>query len=342
MQTAWKINRNVTKYISFLIFLGFTLLFLPFLLITHPQESPLVSVPFWICLLVLSLFYRFCHTIEDKVLVFILLLPWISVLVMSIGWGPEPPRPPRPPQFEENLNKGLKYYKGLGVQQDHKEAMKWFKLALVEEEYSRKSPAGGITSSESAFMGDGGCFMSATNAEIEKRGRLGGRGLVQISENALGEIYEQGKDVQQNYEEAVKWYRRALSKAWSWSYQWQDCWKIMKYPKAHYNLGRMYDEGLGLPEDNHKAFLLLHAANYAWTTLSLSMSEGFANTWQDDYGQYFNYLDIADHHSMEDAKHRMDLIAKELESYPGEMNANVELYLTDSSYFQRMLAEDKK
>jgi len=24
------------------------------------------------------------------------------------------------------------------------------------------------------------------------------------------------------------------------------------------------------------------------------------------------------------------------------MNANVELYLTDSSYFQRMLAEDKK
>ena len=58
-------------------------------------------------------------------------------------------------------------------------------------------------------------------------------------------------------------------------------------------------------------------------------------------GQYFSYLNIADHF-MEDAKHRMDLIAKELESYPGEMNANVELYLTDSSYFQRMLAEDKK
>ncbi len=343
MRTAWKIIRNVTKYISFLIFLGFTC----FLLISYPLDiSPGFLIPLLVCL-ILSLFYKFCHSKGDKTLVFILQLPWIFFLVSNIWWEPL-----RPPQFEENLNKGLKYYKGLGVQQDHKEAMKWFKLALVEEEYSRKSPAGGITSSESAFgitssesafMGDGGCFMSATNAEIEKRGRLGGRGLVQISENALGEIYEQGKDVQQNYEEAVKWYRRALSKAWSMSYQWQDCWKIMKYPKAHYNLGRMYDEGLGLPEDNHKAFLLLHAANYAWVmAMSPKDSEGFANTWHDDYGQYFYYLDIADHHSMEDAKHRMDLIAKELESYPGEMNANVELYLTDSSYFQRMLAEDKK
>ena len=44
---------------------------------------------------------------------------------------------------------------------------------------------------------------------------------------------------------------------------------------------------------------------------------------------------------MEDAKHRMDLIAKELESYPGEMNAYTELHLEDSRYFQRVLAEDK-
>jgi len=58
-------------------------------------------------------------------------------------------------------------------------------------------------------------------------------------------------------------------------------------------------------------------------------------------GQYFSYLNIADHF-MEDAKHRMDLIAKELESYPGEMNAYTGLHLEDSRYFQRMLAEDKK
>ena len=266
----------------------------------------------------------------NKQLTFLLALTILSVYISFSTSLPD--------RFEENLNKGLKYYEGLGVQQDHKEAMKWFKLALVEEEYSRELP-------DRAFMGVGGCFIPFIDAETAQRIRLGEDGLVQISENALGEIYEQGKVVQQNYEEAVKWYGRALSKRYSPNSDcWQDCWKIMKYPKAHYNLGRMYDEGLGLPEDNHKAFLLLHFANYAWTALAQSRSSGFGGRVSNNYdsGQYFYYLNIADHHSMEDAKHRMDLIAKELESYPGEMNAYTGLHLEDSRYFQRMLAEDKK
>ena len=236
-----------------------------------------------------------------------------------------------PHRFEGNLNKGLKYYEGLGVQQDHKEAMKWFKLALVEEEYSRKLP-------EYAFMHGNG-LESERQRQYQ---RLGQDGLVQISENALGEIYEQGKVVQQNYEEAVKWYGRALSKAFTLNFRGQDCWDVMTHPKAHYNLGRMYDEGLGLPEDNHKAFLLLHFANDAWSRQAHNRNSGFGRIASKyDRGQYFYYLNIADH-SMEDAKHRMDLIAKELESYPGEMNAYTGLYLEDSRYFQRMLAEDKK
>ncbi len=236
-----------------------------------------------------------------------------------------------PHRFEENLNKGLKYYEGLGVQQDHKEAMKWFKLALVEEEYSRELP-------EYAFMHGNG-LESERQRQYQ---RLGQDGLVQISENALGEIYEQGKVVQQNYEEAVKWYGRALSKAFTQNFRMQDCWDVMTHPKAHYNLGRMYDEGLGLPEDNHKAFLLLHFANDAWSQQARNRNSGFGRI-ASNYGsgQYFYYLNIADH-SMEDAKHRIDLIAKELESYPEEMNAYTGLHLEDSRYFQRMLAEDKK
>ena len=240
-----------------------------------------------------------------------------------------------PHRFEGNLNKGLKYYEGLGVQQDHKEAMKWFKLALVEEEYSRELP-------DRAFMGVGGCFIPIIDAETAQRIRLGEDGLVQISENALGEIYEQGKVVQQNYEEAVKWYGRALSKAFTLNFRMQDCWDVMTHPKAHYNLGRMYDEGLGLPEDNHKAFLLLHFANDAWSRQARNRNSGFGRI-ASYYGsgQYFYYLNIADH-SMEDAKHRMDLIAKELESYPGEMNAYTGLHLADSEYLRRLVAEDKK
>ena len=238
---------------------------------------------------------------KTKPLTFLLALTILSVYISFSTSLPD--------RFEENLNKGLKYYEGLGVQQDHKEAMKWFKLALVEEEYSRELP-------EYAFM-RGDCDLESEQIQRQKQ-RLGHGGLVQISENALGKIYEQGKVVQQNYEEAVKWYRRALSKTYSPSPDcWlDDCWKMMKYPKANYNLGQMYDEGLGLPEDNFKAFLLLNAANFGLTELARLRSIGF----EDDRGQYFYYLNIADHF-MEDAKHRMDLIAKELESYPGEMNA---------------------
>ena len=186
-------------------------------------------------------------------------------------------------------------------------------------------------------MGVGGCFIPFIDAETAQRIRLGKDGLVQISENALGEIYEQGKVVQQNYEEAVKWYGRALSKAFTLNFRGQDCWNVMTHPKAHYNLGRMYDEGLGLPEDNFKAFLLLNAASFGVTQLARQNRAGF----EDDHGRYFYYLNIADHF-MEDAKHRMDLIAKELESYPGEMNAYTELHLADSEYLRRLVAEDKK
>ena len=66
------------------------------------------------------------NIMKTKPLTFLLALTILSVYISFSTSLPD--------RFEENLNKGLKYYEGLGVQQDHKEAMKWFKLALVEEE----------------------------------------------------------------------------------------------------------------------------------------------------------------------------------------------------------------
>jgi len=58
------------------------------------------------------------------------------------------------------------------------------------------------------------------------------------AENALGIIYSQGKEVRQDYAEAVRWYRKAADQG---------------YAKAQYNLGNMYYYGRGVPQDRAEA-----------------------------------------------------------------------------------------
>ena len=180
--------------------------------------------------------------------------------------------------FEAQLTLGLMYYEGNGVPQDYKQAFKLFKLTLAEEEYS------GVIDS---FGRNYGISQRAFFSERVPHHKMPyhNNNLIQRSENALGEIYEQGQVVQRNYEEAAKWYRRAVEKIFYEDVcRWMDCRNHSRYPTALYNLGRMYDEGLGLPEDNVMAFVL------------------------------FNDADYLSGNVMEDAKHRMDIIVNKMTS----------------------------
>ncbi len=58
------------------------------------------------------------------------------------------------------------------------------------------------------------------------------------AENALGEIYAEGKQVRGDYAEAVKWYRKAAEKG---------------FAKAQYNLGVLYEIGQSVPLDEAEA-----------------------------------------------------------------------------------------
>ena len=55
-----------------------------------------------------------------------------------------------------------------------------------------------------------------------------------MAQTELGELYDQGKGVPQDYAEAVKWYRMAAEQG---------------YSVAQYNLGLMYANGRGVPQD---------------------------------------------------------------------------------------------
>ena len=93
------------------------------------------------------------------------------------------------------------YQNGLGVNQDYRQAIKWYRLVAEQ----------GIANSQSN----------------------------------LGGMYDQGMGVLQDYKEAVKWYQLAAEQGLA---------------QAQYNLGAMYYDGLGVLKDNVSAHM--------WFTLS--------------------------------------------------------------------------
>jgi len=60
------------------------------------------------------------------------------------------------------------------------------------------------------------------------------------AEYSLGQMYEQGKGVDQDYQEAYKWYRLSAE-------QGND--------RAQYSLGGMYEKGLGVSQDYIRAYM---------------------------------------------------------------------------------------
>ncbi len=151
--------------------------------------------------------------------------------------------------FESQLSLGWMYYQGvggIGVQKDDKKAFKWFRHALVEDEYSKNGNQNSLFESH------------WTSHDVSN---ISDYSLVQRSENAVGKIYEQGLVVQQDYKEAAKWYRRAARKFFLLDYctplytYYRSCRAYSNYPEAQYNLGLMYANGHGVPEDNVSAYM---------------------------------------------------------------------------------------
>ncbi len=65
------------------------------------------------------------------------------------------------------------------------------------------------------------------------------------TQNILGGIYLEGRDVPQDYAEAAKWYRKAAEQGDA---------------DAQNNLGMHYLEGRGVPQDNVQAYMWLSLA----------------------------------------------------------------------------------
>ena len=69
------------------------------------------------------------------------------------------------------------------------------------------------------------------------------------AQNSLGWMYNWGKGIAQNFQEAVKWYRLAAEQG---------------YASAQANLGVMYSNGKGVPQDHQEALKWYRLAAEQW------------------------------------------------------------------------------
>jgi uncharacterized protein (TIGR02145 family) len=133
------------------------------------------------------------------------------------------------PEAQNNLGKS--YDKGMGVEQDHFQAVKWFLLA-AEQGFASAQFNLGICYK----IGEG---IKQDYFQAVKWYRLAAEQGISVAQLNLGICYENGEGIEQDYFQAVKWFRLAADQGVS---------------AAHKRLGICYENGKGVEKDFSQAF----------------------------------------------------------------------------------------
>ena len=190
------------------------------------------------------------------------------------------------------FNLGHMYARGEGVIQNYNEAAHWYRQAAEQGETSAQyqlsklyNEGQGVEknallaqqwlsraeNSQTAIENSRGDF---SRVQISKQGRWNlynktcssGFTACQLTaeqgdawaQNKLGLFYKEGKDVVQNYKEAVKWFKKSADQGSG---------------RGFYNLSTMYLNGYGVPKDINQSEKLLAAAKKNWGRYKLEKSK---------------------------------------------------------------------
>ena len=127
-------------------------------------------------------------------------------------------------------NLGVCYYNGQGVEQDYKEAVKWYRKA-AEQGHSLAQYNLGVCY-------DNGQGVEQDYKEAVKWYRKAAEQGYSLAQHNLGVCYYNGKGVEQDYKEAAGWYRKAA---------------MQGNASAEYKLGNCYKLGLGVKQNDREA-----------------------------------------------------------------------------------------
>jgi TPR repeat protein len=83
-----------------------------------------------------------------------------------------------------------------------------------------------------------------------------------VGQYNLGQVYNQGLGVREDYTQAASWYRKAAEQG---------------HAKAQYNLGYMYALGLGVPQDMVQAYMWINIASDQGLEKAIAIRDDFGN-----------------------------------------------------------------
>lgn len=180
--------------------------------------------------------------------------------------------------FAQN-NLGIMYNNGHGVPQDFELAKQWYMLAANQNDAGAQYNLG--------LMYKNGEGMPQDYAEAVKWFSIAANQGYSVAQNGLGLMYNEGEGLPQNYPEAVKWFVRAAAqgdadaisniqaiheeafKAMLGS-EYKRCMKLM-LPlaelgdgSAQNNIGMLYEDGLGVPQDFVQAHMWANLATVSF------------------------------------------------------------------------------
>jgi uncharacterized protein len=144
---------------------------------------------------------------------------------------------------------GIMYRQGWGVAPDNAEAVNWFRRAADQDFMPAQNNLGDMYA-----VG----FGVPDYGQAVKWFRLAAEQDSPYAQNILGIAYEHGLFLQQSYEDAFAWYRRAANKVYDSSHL-----TLMHGPQ--YDLAVMYATGHGVSKDNVQA--------YMWFTLAAKLGD---------------------------------------------------------------------
>ena len=131
---------------------------------------------------------------------------------------------------EAQNNLGLMYAKGLGVPQDDKRSVSWFRKAAEKDHAEAQNNLGLTYAKGLGVPQDDKQAVSWFRKAAEK-------GYAEAQDN-LGAMYANGRGVSQDYKQAADWFRKAAEKGSA---------------RAQIHLASLYDKGLGVAQDYAEA-----------------------------------------------------------------------------------------
>ncbi len=168
---------------------------------------------------------------------------------------------------------GVCYYRGLGIERNYAEAVRWYRAA-AEQRFAKAEYALG-------YLYHHGQGVKEDSAEAARWYREAAEQGDADAEYALGSLYENGDGVPRDAALAARWYREAAEQGsamaqYELGFMYYKCDGVKRdyaeavalYRKAaeqndssaQYSLGYMYYNGYGVPVDHKRAALLIQEA----------------------------------------------------------------------------------